>query len=197
MLQCCPAPVRPQYFDRNYGEAYAVTRISAIAAAFAVFISFPAAAIELSSGDIAPGAQIATPQIYPRCGGQNISPALSWRGVPTGAKSLVLTMIDTDVKPAQWSHWIVVDLPPGTTMLPRGATSLPPGARAVSSNFGDSFYDGPCPPKGTGVHHYRFTIWAMPSAKTTIADDARANAIATMLGKTALASGSLTGWVER
>ena len=174
-----------------------MTRISSLAAALIASISSPAAAIELSSGDIAPGAQIATPQIYPRCGGQNISPALSWSGVPTGAKSLVLTMIDTDVKPAQWSHWIVVDLPPAMTMLARGATSLPLGARAVTSNFGDAFYDGPCPPKGSGIHHYRFTLWAMPNAKTTIAGDSPASAVAAMLDKSALASGSLTGWVER
>src|SRR5689334_7320110 len=69
-------------------------------------------AMELKSADLAPGAKIATAQIYPQCGGHNVSPDLSWSGVPAGAKSLVLTMIDTDVKPADWSHWIVVDLPP-------------------------------------------------------------------------------------
>jgi hypothetical protein len=156
-----------------------------------------AGAMELSSGDIAPGAQIATAQIYPRCGGQNISPSLSWSSVPAGAKSLVLTMIDTDVKPAQWSHWIVVDLPTSTTGLARGTTRLPPGAKAIASNFGDAFYDGPCPPNGTGVHHYRVTIWAMPAAKTEIAGDAKANAVAETLAKTALASASLVGWVQR
>jgi Raf kinase inhibitor-like YbhB/YbcL family protein len=156
-----------------------------------------AGAMELSSGDIAPGAQIATAQIYPRCGGQNVSPALAWSGAPAGAKSLVLTMIDTDVKPAQWSHWIIVDLPLNTTGLARGATRLPQGARTIASNFGDAFYDGPCPPSGTGVHHYRFTIWAMPAAKTKIASDAKASDVADMLATTALASASLTGWVQR
>ena len=163
----------------------------------ALCISTSAGAMELSSGDIATGAPIATAQIYPRCGGQNISPALTWNGVPAGTKSLVLTMIDTDVKPAEWSHWIVVDLPPGTTALARGTKSLPPGAKAIASNFGDAFYDGPCPPNGTGVHHYRFTIWAMPVAKTQIASDAKANEVAETLAKTALASASLIGWVQR
>lgn len=172
-------------------------RMSAVAAALCSLLCAPAAALELHSGDIAPGAKIATAQIYPRCGGQNISPALAWSGVPAGAKSLVLTMIDTDVKPAQWSHWILVDLPPATTMLSRGATSLPAGARAVTSNFGDAFYDGPCPPNGTGVHHYRFTIWAMPAAKTEIAGDAKASDVAGMLAKSALASASLIGFVQR
>ena len=170
------------------------------ATAMAVLLLSPSAgasAMELTSGDIAPGAQIAAAQIYPRCGGQNVSPALTWSGVPAGTKSLVLTMIDMDVKPADWSHWIVVDLPPSTTMLPRGTAHLPAGAKAIVSNFGDAFYDGPCPPNGTGVHHYRFTIWAMPSAKTEIASDAKANEVADKLAKTALASASLTGFVQR
>jgi hypothetical protein len=156
-----------------------------------------ASALTLTSDDIAPGAKIATAQIYPRCGGRNVSPALSWSGVPADAKSLVLTMIDTDVKPAEWSHWIIVDLPPATTMLPRGTARLPLGARAIASNFGDVSYDGPCPPNGTGVHRYRFTIWAMPTPKTEIAGDAKANEVADKLAKTAIASASLVGWVER
>jgi len=47
------------------------------------------------------------------------------------------------------------------------------------------------------VHHYRFTIWAMPTVKTEIANDAKANAVADKLAKTAIASASLVGWVER
>ena len=117
--------------------------------------------------------------------------------MPAGAKSLVLTMIDIDVKPVGWSHWIVVDLSPSTTMLPRGATTLPTGAKAVVSNFGDAFYDGPCPPNGTGVHHYRFTLWAMPTDKTAISANAQATAVAATLAKSALASASLTGSVKR
>ena len=172
-------------------------RFATVMAALLLSPSVGAHAMELKSSDIAAGAQIATAQIYPRCGGQNISPALAWSGVPAGAQSLVLTMIDTDVKPADWSHWIVVDMPATTTMLARGTAQLPAGAKAIASNFGDASYDGPCPPNGTGVHHYRFTIWAMRAAKTEIANDAKANEVADKLAKTAIASASLTGWVQR
>lgn len=156
-----------------------------------------ATAMSLSSSDIAPGAQIAATQIYPRCGGKNISPQLTWNGAPRGTVSYVLTMIDIDVKPAQWSHWIVVDLPATATSLPRGVAQLPGKARAVASNFGDLFYDGPCPPNGSGVHHYQITVWAMPSAETAIAPDAGATDVSSMLGARALDRASLTGWVER
>jgi len=159
--------------------------------------ALPAAAMQLTSKDLAPGGEIATAQIYPRCGGQNVSPELQWSGAPAQTKSFVLTMIDTDVKPSHWSHWIVVDLPPSAASLGRGVPSLPEGARAVASNFGDKFYDGPCPPDGTGVHHYEFTIWAMPATVTNIAADAKASDVATMLAARAIAKATLTGWVKR
>lgn len=155
------------------------------------------AAMTITSADIHPGGTIATAQIYPRCGGQNVSPQLSWSKPPYGTRSLVLTMIDLDVKPALWSHWIVVDLPLTAHGLARGAASLPAPAKAVASNFGDAAYGGPCPPTGTGVHRYQFTIWAMPAASTAIAPDAGADQIAPMLAKTALDKASFIGTVKR
>jgi Raf kinase inhibitor-like YbhB/YbcL family protein len=149
------------------------------------------AAMSLTSPDLSPGASMPAQHIYPRCGGQNVSPALSWSGAPAGTKSLVLTMIDMDVKPALWSHWIVVDLPAASTGLARGLKALPAPAKSVVSNFGDAVYDGPCPPRGSGLHHYQFTIWAMKAATTDLPRDAKApDVIATLtagsLGRAAL-----------
>lgn len=155
------------------------------------------AAMTLTSTDVTDGAAIAPAQIYPRCGGQNVSPQLSWGGTPAGAKSLVLTMIDLDVKPSQWSHWIVVDLPPETTALARGVSTLPGQAKSVVSNFGDAGYAGPCPPKGTGVHHYQITIWALPGATVSIGADEEATEVSGALSKIALDKASLTGSVTR
>lgn len=173
-------------------------RATALMTAVLTVLAGPAAAaMTLVSADIRPNGPIAAAQIYPRCGGQNISPQLAWSGAPAGARSLVLTMIDLDVKPDLWSHWIVVDLPPASSGLPRGVKQLPGRAAAVAGNFGDAAYDGPCPPAGTGVHHYRLTIWAMPTATTVIAPDARASEIAPRLARGALGEASLTGWVKR
>jgi Raf kinase inhibitor-like YbhB/YbcL family protein len=126
--------------------------------------------MDLSSPDLKDGSPIAREQIYPRCGGSNISPALSWSGVPKKAKSLAFTVIDTSVAPNGWSHWIVVDLPVTTTSLDKGVKELPKGARTLVSDFGDAYYDGPCPPKGTGTHRYEFTIWALPMADVPVSD---------------------------
>jgi len=154
------------------------------------------AAMSLTSVDIKPGVAIPIAHIYPRCGGENISPALSWSGAPSNAKSFVLTMIDVDVKPDKWSHWVVVGLPAAVKSLPRGATSLPGGAKAIVSNFGDAAYAGPCPPKGTGVHHYEFTIWALPTAEISLADDEKATTLTESLSKRALDRASLVGLVS-
>ncbi|MBV9694809.1 MAG: hypothetical protein JO261_14015, partial [Alphaproteobacteria bacterium] len=61
-----------------------------------------ASAMSLSSADFADNATIPQVHYYPRCGGENLSPQLSWKGVPGSAKSLMLTMIDLDVPPNLW-----------------------------------------------------------------------------------------------
>jgi Raf kinase inhibitor-like YbhB/YbcL family protein len=151
-----------------------------------------APALTLSSDDLTPGAPMPKAQIYPRCGGQNVSPSLAWRGAPTGTKSFVLTMVDLDVQPALWSHWVVADLPPSATFLPRGLKTLPGDARGVVSDFGDAAYDGPCPPPGTGVHHYQITLWAMSTATVSITPDQPADELLAKLTASALAHASLT-----
>jgi Raf kinase inhibitor-like YbhB/YbcL family protein len=150
------------------------------------------AAMSLVSADFAAGATLPTKHVYPRCGGQNVSPQLAWSMPPAGTKSLVLTMIDQDVKPHLWSHWIVVGLPPTAGVFTQGANALPAGARGVKSNFGDPTYDGPCPPPGSGTHRYRLTVWAMPTASVAIAADEKADALQARLAKTALDHTDLT-----
>ena len=155
-------------------------------------VAAPALALTLTSRDLTPGAAMPARHVYPRCGGQNVSPALAWSGAPAGAKSLVLTMIDLDVKPALWSHWIVVDLPVSSAGLPQGAKALPAPAKGVVSNFGDPTYDGPCPPQGSGLHHYQFTIWAMRAATTNLPADAKAPDVIATLTAGSLAHAALT-----
>jgi Raf kinase inhibitor-like YbhB/YbcL family protein len=154
------------------------------------------AAMSMTSTDIRSGSAIPVAHIYPPCGGKNISPNLSWSGAPSGTMSFVLTMIDVDVKPDEWSHWIVVGLPANLNSLARGAQSLPGGAKAVVSNFGDAAYAGPCPPKGTGAHHYELTIRALPTATISLAPDEKATTLTALLSKQALDRASLIGLVS-
>lgn len=161
-----------------------------------LFASPTLLAMTLTSADIPADGPIPTAHNYPRCGGRNLSPQLAWAGAPQGTRSFVLTMIDVDVKPAQWSHWVLVDLPASARELAQGVTVLPGSAKAIVSNFGDAAYAGPCPPNGTGVHHYQFTIWALPEAGARLAADAPATGLLAELSRLSLAHASLTGWVK-
>jgi Raf kinase inhibitor-like YbhB/YbcL family protein len=172
------------------------TAIARFSLVFTLLAAPAFSAMILTSPDFVSSDALPTAHIYPRCGGRNISPQLSWSGVPSAAKSLVLTMIDVDVRPSQWSHWIVVDLPADTSSLSRGTASLPGRARAVVSNFGDAAYDGPCPPKGTGTHHYEFTIWAMPTTTISLAADEKATRVIAFLSQHALERASLSAVVH-
>lgn len=174
-----------------------MTRI-ATSIAVLLLVATPAAAgaLHVESKDFKDGAALPTAHIYPRCGGENISPDIHWSGVPDAARSLVVTMIDVSVKdPKGWTHWIVVDLAPSTTELPRGLAELPVGAKAVQSNFGDLKYAGPCPPPGTGTHRYEFTVWAMPAPVTAIPANMPAADVPVLLSKTAQAHATIAGLV--
>ena len=154
----------------------------------------PAGAMTLSSGDFADGGTLVATYVSNWCGGKNISPELRWSGAPAGTKSYVLTMIDHSVPPNGWSHWIVADLPPNALSLAHAASWLPAPAHAVKSNSGTT-YAGPCPPRGTGVHRYQFTIWAMPGANTALPANAKAYEIEATLQKSARAHAIITGTV--
>jgi Raf kinase inhibitor-like YbhB/YbcL family protein len=176
-----------------------LTPCASLAAALALIVlaTSQAAGMTISSTDIEDGSAIPALHSYPRCGGKNVSPQLSWDSPPAGTRSLVLTMIDLDVKPALWSHWIVTGLPATAATLPQGIAPLPAGAHTSVNNFGDAAYDGPCPPTGSGVHHYQFTIWAMPTNDVAIGPDAPARDVIADLARKAIAHAAFTATVQR
>jgi hypothetical protein len=104
------------------------------------------------------------PQIY-TCDGQNISPPLSWSGVPPGTKELALIVEDPDAPSGLFIHWVLHGLRPDTTAfpekLPKKETAN--GVRQGRNNFGKVGYDGPCPPKGP-AHRYFFYLFALDKA---------------------------------
>jgi len=104
----------------------------------------------------------AIPSLY-TCQGQDISPPLSWAGVPAGTASLVLIVDDPDAPdPAApkmtWVHWVVFNLPPDINGLEEAA-KLPAGAAAGLTDWKVSHYKGPCPPIGT--HRYFHKLYAL------------------------------------
>ncbi|HEY5603468.1 MAG TPA: YbhB/YbcL family Raf kinase inhibitor-like protein [Gammaproteobacteria bacterium] len=100
------------------------------------------------------------------CEGEDISPALAWKGVPAAAKSLVLIVDDPDAPdPAAprmtWVHWLLYNIPPGVHELPQGVSpsELPAGALQGINDWRRTGYGGPCPP--IGRHRYFHKLFAL------------------------------------
>ncbi len=93
------------------------------------------------------------------CDGENCNPPLNIAQVPRLTQSLALIVNDPDAPGGDWTHWLVWNLPPITSyVLPH---QLPLGAREGLNDFGNTKYDGPCPPSGT--HRYQFSLYALDS----------------------------------
>jgi len=138
--------------------------------------------------------------------GPNISPAISWSAGPAGTKSYAVIMHDAsvptvfdnanqegktiaaDLARMDFYHWILIDVPPGTTRISKGEESnavvpkgKPVGPVAYGVRGANDFgmfmaanpdmagdyggYDGPAPPWNDEiVHEYHFTVYALDVA---------------------------------
>jgi Raf kinase inhibitor-like YbhB/YbcL family protein len=101
--------------------------------------------------------------------GRNVSPPLSWRGLPEGTRQLVVICQDHGAgNPPPWVHWIIYNIPASATGLPEGipfdpSDSMPRGLEgAVQGNngWGLAMYRGPAPPVGN-LNHYDFAVFAL------------------------------------
>lgn len=93
------------------------------------------------------------------CTGRNVPPPLRWQRVPAGTESLAVVVDDPDAPRGLFVHWVVTGIPPSTTAISGGV--LPAAAVVSLNSSGKAEYLGPCPPAGTGVHHYRFQLYAL------------------------------------
>jgi hypothetical protein len=121
------------------------------------------------------------------CEGEDVSPALTWSGVPSGTKSLALIFDDPDVPdPAApkrtWVHWVLYDVPPSTKGLPEaiGANSLPSGTREGLNDWKRTGYGGPCPP--IGRHRYFFKLYALDTVLGDLGEPTKAQLEKAMAG---------------
>ncbi|HEY1630495.1 MAG TPA: YbhB/YbcL family Raf kinase inhibitor-like protein [Rhizomicrobium sp.] len=171
------------------------------AAAALLALASSAQALDVKSHDMIDGATLRTQQVYPDCNGDNVSPQLSWSGAPEGTKSFAVTLYDPDAPPVGFWHWIAFDIPANATGLQRGAgrdpSQLPIGTVQGQNDFQDSGYGGACPPQGSGLHHYRFTVWALDAATLPFDTDVTGSAIDAALKKHALAQATLTAVYQR
>jgi hypothetical protein len=92
------------------------------------------------------------------CSGVNINPELRIADVPAEAKSFALIVDDPDAPGGTWTHWMLWNIDPATTVIPEGGK--PAQAVEGKTSFGRSGYGGPCPPAGK-PHHYHFKLHAL------------------------------------
>ncbi len=135
------------------------------------------------------------------CEGQDISPPLRFSGVPAGAQSLVLIVDDPDAPDPRapkttWVHWVLYNLPPGTSELPEGITSadLPVGTLEGLNDWKRTGYGGPCPP--IGRHRYFHKLYALDAPLPDLHAPAKAMLEQAMSGHV-LATAELVGTYER
>jgi Raf kinase inhibitor-like YbhB/YbcL family protein len=157
-----------------------------------------AASMGLTSSAFAQGASI--PKRY-TCEGEDQSPPLAWSGVPATARSLALIVDDPDAPdPAgprmTWVHWVLYNLPPGTTHLDAGIapTALPSGTLQGKNDWKRTGYGGPCPP--IGRHRYFHRLYALDAGLPDLKQPTKDQLLKAMQGHV-LAQAELVGTYQK
>jgi Raf kinase inhibitor-like YbhB/YbcL family protein len=98
-----------------------------------------------------------------QCGGQNVSPAISWTRPPASAKSFGVIMFDPDGSIGAGSiHWVAYGIAADASGLGSGEASKPSKSFVGGSNDRKlSTYFGPCPEPGDVPHHYIIQVFAL------------------------------------
>lgn len=124
---------------------------------------------------------------------------MTWDGLPNGALSLVLIVEDPDAPSGVFRHWAAFDIPAGVHGLAAGyGPSRPAGGfREAQNDFGARDYRGPCPPKGQGVHHYRFRLFAINRPTLDLAPSASASEVLAAAQPYAIQQTELVGTYQR
>ena len=118
------------------------------------------------------------------CEGGELSPQLTWMGVPAETRSIAVVVDDIDAEEGALAHWLLWGVPPDVTNLESGISgsgNLPAGALEGTNGYGGTGWKGPCPPprhiyrhargisgslggginSGTTSHIYQINIYAL------------------------------------
>lgn len=121
----------------------------------------------------------------------DVSPPLSWDGVPDGTATFALVMEDPDVPAAAgvpvWIHWVVFNIAPTIRSIPEAWN--PEGTRGAGTRGLFDYY-GPRPPDRE--HRYYFRLYAIDSS-LGLSEGATRSELDAAMGGHVLAEASLMG----
>ena len=145
--------------------------------------------------------RIHLPQVYPLCGGENISPQVTWMDFPKESKSFALTLFDPDAPTDHgWWHWIVINIPTDVTFFPENAGSVDSkyfnlGFQTIN-DYGEIGYGGPCPPPGN-PHRYILSVYALSVSEIKVDRKTNPQIVSQYIKKYALDVASVMGLYKR
>ncbi len=137
--------------------------------------------------------------------GEDVSPPLSWSGLPEGTKELALICDDPDAPTEEpWVHWVMYKIPAEAASLPEAVPQKPrleqPSGAMQGKNSWTSGeligYRGPMPPVGHGTHHYYFKLYAL-DAELAVEPGLTKNQLLKQMQGRILAQGELIGTYQR
>jgi Raf kinase inhibitor-like YbhB/YbcL family protein len=132
------------------------------------------------------------------CEGENLSPYLTWEGVPDSTVSFALIVEDPDAPVGVFTHWILFNIPSSTSELTEGTgNQVQPAIDALhgKNDMNKKMYGGPCPPSGK-PHRYQFTLYALDTTLDLAEGISKKQALAAIEGHV-LAQSTLTGTFGR
>jgi Raf kinase inhibitor-like YbhB/YbcL family protein len=127
--------------------------------------------------------------------GANRSPPLAWTPV-AGARGYAIILDDPDAPGARpFVHWLIWNIPGNVAAQPAGLPAAsrlasPPGAVQGRNDADGIGYFGPRPP--SGLHHYRFHLFAL-DAQLTLAPGSDRGALSAAMNGHVLGAGDLIG----
>ena len=134
--------------------------------------------------------------------GENVSLPLKWSNLPAETKEMALICDDPDAPGSQpWVHWVIYKISAGTGGLPENVEAsptpaVPAGAMQGPNDSGKTGYSGPMPPRGHGMHHYHFKVYALDARLNLRPGLTKSDLLKAMEGHV-LAQGELVGTYER
>jgi Raf kinase inhibitor-like YbhB/YbcL family protein len=132
--------------------------------------------------------------------GKNISPEFSWKEIPSGTNSFVITIIDTHPIASNWVHWMIINISSDVSSFGEdwsNTSKIPSGAKELINSFGEKGYGGPQPPKGSGKHEYITTVYALNTERINLSGHISEQDLLKTIKLQILDKATLTGYFSR